>query len=265
MGNDAKQALIEALDTDFSAELLAVLDRKFPVVNTVSVPTTVDDAIIITGQVNANFNNQFLLTLSGLPVYELLLKAGQLNKVFQDMLLSGLQYSGDTAIGSIIAPKQGGVYYGYFDGWQVTTERETPQAVNISCNGQIESMSNSGGLWKCAFPIPVGSHTAVVSMVYANAKTSQESVSFRVLHWEDMPASLSESDGWITIDVGDSADMIDACTLEIDGVPVKMTKQARQFILQAKQDQLEAIAQLDRLPVKMFPLGTVVEFLLELT
>ena len=222
MGSEAKQTLIDALDADFSAELLAVLGRKFPVVNPVAVPSSVEDAMIITGQTNANFNNQFLTTLSGLPVYELLLKAGQLNKVFQNMLLSGLQYSGDTAISSIIAPKQG-TYYGYFDGWQVSTERENPQTISITCNGQTESMSNAGGVWTCAFPIPIGSHSATVTMTYANGKSSQESVSFVVKHWSDLVMNLSENTA--TVDPENSIDVIEKIILRIGEEDIILEKE----------------------------------------
>lgn len=250
MSRDAKQALIDALDkTDFSEELAAALARKLPEVAAVAMPTTIEEAIIVTGQVNANFNNQFLVTFSGLPLYELLLKAGQLNKVHQNMLLTNLAYLGPQGISSIIAPVEGGVYYGYFDGWRVKVDGKTPKSVSVTCNKQTEPMKPDGGDWTCQFPIPIGKQTGIVSMAFDGGKSQQESVNFEVKHWEDMPATLSGDT--LTIASGESTGHIESITFEYGGETYQFTKEQYQCVLKLRQEIAEEIAQKDALDVRL--------------
>jgi len=89
----AKLSLKTEIESGFSDDLLAAITAEFGTVQEVAVPTTVDDAIIVTGQVNAAFNNAILVPLSGLPIVELILKNGQLNEIYKGLLYSSLEVS----------------------------------------------------------------------------------------------------------------------------------------------------------------------------
>jgi hypothetical protein len=88
-----RSVLIEALH-EVPADLAAMLTATFGNVASVSVPTTVDESLIVQGKVAAAFNNAILRPLSGLPIVQLALRIGQNNPTNMAMLLSMLKVSG---------------------------------------------------------------------------------------------------------------------------------------------------------------------------
>jgi hypothetical protein len=102
-----KDSLLTALNTlpDGIQEFLAV---ALPEIESISVPTTTDDAIIAQGVLAANINT-WMEAYVGLCPIEMLLRIGQKNEALQCLLLSALEYFG-TADFSVSSPADDAVF-----------------------------------------------------------------------------------------------------------------------------------------------------------
>lgn len=87
----AKDDLLSKLDQGFDADLLNVLNVTLGTVDPLPMPTTTSEAIVTNAKVAVNFNNAWMVPLSGVPLVKLLLHTGQRNKTLQEILIAGLQ------------------------------------------------------------------------------------------------------------------------------------------------------------------------------
>lgn len=86
-----KDDFLQALDDDFPDSLKNSFGITFPAVGGVVWPTTVEEAIIVQGQVACNLN-EVMGALAGLPVVEMFMYLGQKNRTSHAMLLSALEF-----------------------------------------------------------------------------------------------------------------------------------------------------------------------------
>jgi len=93
----SKDAFIQDVQGTMSQALLEKQDAVFGTVEPLTMPNTVDDAIIAIGKANVAFTNAILVPLSGLPIVELILKNGQQNEVSMGLLLSALEMTATVA------------------------------------------------------------------------------------------------------------------------------------------------------------------------
>jgi hypothetical protein len=225
---DPKQAYIEALEL-LPEGLQDFLTKQIPEAPTCDAPGDVESAIIAQGLLS-----KFLLDLfrefAGLTPIPIFMRIGQHNPVLQSMLFAGLEYIGG-AIGlvEIVAPKAGGVYYGYFSDWKVKVLRGQPDKITIECNDDSQEMVNEGEFWTAAFPIPIGEHTAKVS-----GEGFEKTVSFSIKHYEDMPTFPEEGGEYDTVDhVGlypqDSFEDIQEASVKIGNLTITLSPQEPNF------------------------------------
>ena len=93
----AKPDFVAALH-ELSGELDALFGARFGAVSKITLNvSSVENAIIVQGEMAKNFNNSFLAPLAGLPIVEAMLRSGQFNPAIQCLLLSMLQTTGATA------------------------------------------------------------------------------------------------------------------------------------------------------------------------
>lgn len=119
--------------------LQAVADVTFGSSSTVTTPTTVEDSLIVQGKVAANFNNNVLVPLSGLPIVELALHIGQNSPTNMAMLLSMLKVSGSLGKNTFQVSWTDGATYALD---QIPPLRVTPNGGVSAVSGELAGPDN---------------------------------------------------------------------------------------------------------------------------
>lgn len=108
---DAKELLLEALNTDLPAGVLNFLLTECPAVDAISTPSDVESAIIAQGTFCANMN-KYLAAFAGLTPIELFLRIGQKSSTLQEIALAGIVLAKDVKMHTfnVSSPQEGMVY-----------------------------------------------------------------------------------------------------------------------------------------------------------
>lgn len=228
---NAKTDFVTALQT-LPDELKEYLSKTIPALQVIPLPTDEKTATVAQGILAYNIN-LILKQYEGLPLLPMLLRAGQLNPVFQGILLASLEYidGSDKAKLDVLTPERGAIYYGWFDGWRVQlTGDEKPVKVTGRVNGEtFDFAPSANGLYTGSYPTPIGEHQAYITAELKN-DTLEALVGFSVRHWSEAP-TIPEDGGTyppntrLKLDPGKSAKDVTGVTATIENTTITLTKQ----------------------------------------
>jgi len=209
----SKQELVSSMFDDIPVSLSNLLGVKFGDFSELTEPTTEEDANIVVGKFCVEVQNKLLIPLSGLPVVDALLYIGSLNPPIIAGMFSGLEAVSASGAFDVIAPKDGGIYPGFFDdGW--TVRAKDAESLSVSIGEDEFDLTRNDDVWTAKWPVPIGEHSATIT-----DGTESVTVSFSVSSFDCYPAegdSVPEGDITVTVDMG---------TIEPESVEVKLTNQ----------------------------------------
>lgn len=247
MNEKKKAALLAALDSgDYPEPLKNFLTTPLPEIPTIAWPTTEAAAAIATGQLAA-IVAQILQPFGGIAPVLVILHAGQRNRVYQNIMLSMLEYieGSEQAQIAIVAPVAGAIYYGsYIDPWQVQiTGDAKPEKVTVTVNGETTELApGTEGRYEGIIPIPIGEWQATAT-AKLKTDTLEALIGFSVRRVEEMPTSPEDGGTYALktpITVNPGAANVTSVTAKIADQTVTLTKQD-DGIWQTLAEQLDSV------------------------
>lgn len=187
----SKALLAQALYQDIPDDLKSLFNTKLGSFSSLGNPSDEKEAVIVMGKFCVEVQNNLLKPLSGLPVVQALLYLGSLNPPIIASLFSGLESIEGGGPFDVIAPKDGGVYPGFFDAWTVLAPGAEQMSVILGLGDDTESfeLSQNDDVWSKNWPVPIGEHTATIT-----DGSQSMTVSFSVLTYEALPPIVTVID-----------------------------------------------------------------------
>lgn len=165
------------------------VDVAIPELSSIDEPTDETSAIVAQGILAYNLN-KILLEFVGLTPIALLLRAGQLNPVYQGILLASLETYTRPSCLSIDAPAAGAKYYGGFLAWQVTcSTEEAPESVTGLLDGEPFELTGSEKTFTAERLCLAGDHFFEVMAKFESGATEKTSVAFRINSLAEIPTT----------------------------------------------------------------------------
>lgn len=172
---------------DIPEDLRNFLGVKFGDFTELTKPTTAEEATIVMGEMCVEVQNNMLVPLSGLPLVDVMMYLGTLNPVIISGMFAGLEALESSGPFDVIAPKDGGIYPGFFDAW--TVRAPNVESVSVAVGEDSFDMTQNDGIWSAKWPMPIGDHTAVI---FSGDKSI--SVSFSVVGYEALEPIITPVD-----------------------------------------------------------------------